>query len=144
MALLALAAQASADYSPTAAKWNGWTVQTGEDLYGGARHTGYPIWQMFDRKPQTAWVFSGKFANPYPEEGGPPLRSFEARYWLELTPDNPVRLDELRIMNGYNKDGRTFGRNNRILELEVVAFGPKYGDRSASAHSSCRTGWVGT
>jgi hypothetical protein len=46
-----------ADRQDTSAFFPGWTIATSEVLYAGKRHTSYPIANMLDGDPRTAWVF---------------------------------------------------------------------------------------
>lgn len=125
LATIALTGFAGADHVYTQARWNGWMVSTGEESWFSQRHTSYPIWQMFDRDPKTAWVFSGSLNDPDEAEevGGQIVsrkpRTLEDRYWLLLKPDRARYVDTIRLMNGYNKDSFTFGRNARITKIEI-------------------------
>ena len=131
---------AYADHVYTSAKWNGWEVSTSEELWIKHRHTSYPIWQMFDGDPKTAWVYSGGFDNwrQLPSDSGDDptatkkLPALSTRYWIQLTPDKGTAIDEIRIMNGYNKDEATFGRNARITRIDLFAMnsnGTSSGDK---------------
>ncbi len=115
------AAAAFADHINTHARWHGWRIETGEELWQKRRHTGYPIPQMFDKDPKTAWVSSGGFYDEMAISEGKPrvLAPLRERYWITLTPDKAARIDEIRLMNGYNKDSATFGRNARITKVDV-------------------------
>lgn len=50
-------ARTMADRQDTSAFFPGWTIATSEVLYAGKRHTSYPIANMLDGDPRTAWVF---------------------------------------------------------------------------------------
>lgn len=104
---------ARADDSPTHVRWKGWTVTSSEGLWRGRKHRGYPLTYLFDDDPSTAWVFSGR--QPDRDLGNP--------YYLTLRADAPVQVDEIRIMNGYNKSRATFVRNNRVVEMRVLGAG---------------------
>ncbi len=114
-----------ADGEHTNASWGGWKVSTGEESWFGMRHSSYPIPLMFDKNPSTAWVFSGTFGDPVNVEEvdgktiSKKLRSLEERSWVHLTRTAPIVLDEIRIMNGYNKDRATFSRNARIVKIDI-------------------------
>lgn len=127
---LALCGSAMADHIYTTAQWKGWKVSTGEEVWYKPRHSSYPIWNMFDGDQRTAWVYSGGFSDPDSDQ--PKLRSIRDRYWIQLTADKPTRISEVRLMNGYNKDSSTFGRNARILKVDLFE-----GD-SAGAYSAER------
>ncbi len=125
LAAVALTGFAGADHIYTQARWNGWTVTTGEESWFARLHTSYPIWQMFDRDPRTAWVFSGSLNDPNEAEEvdgkivSRTLRTLEDRYWLFMKPDRARYVDTIRLMNGYNRDRSTFGRNARITKIEI-------------------------
>lgn len=116
--LLALAACAAADYSPTRAVWPGFSVMTSEDLYRGSKYKGYPISAMLDGDPTTAWVFK---AVPLKEDflstkdiwGGDKSVAFEF--------DKPILIDGIEIMNGYNKSVERFYQNDRVTALRVMS-----------------------
>ncbi len=123
--VLSLAAICVADGEDTNASWGGWKVSTGEASWFGTRHSSYPIPLMFDNSPSTAWVFSGTFADPNATEEvdgkviSRKLRSFEDRNWIHIGRTTPIVLDEIRIMNGYNKNRATFSRNARIVKIDI-------------------------
>jgi hypothetical protein len=130
---LGLVAASLADHVFTSAEWSGWTVQTGEETWYAKRHSSYPIWQMFDRDPKTAWVYSGGFLGDSREVGPDyhpikKLRSMEDRYWLHIGSTKKVQIDEIRLMNGYNKDSFTFGRNAAITKLEIYDSNSPYSE----------------
>jgi hypothetical protein len=77
----------------------------------------YPIENMIDGDPRTAWVYSKPVLNE-----GEGLETYEvagSAYAILLKPDKPVHLDGIRLMNGYNKSDAIFKRNNRILKLDI-------------------------
>jgi hypothetical protein len=120
-----------ADHSSTQASWGGWTVETAEELWYKPRHSSYPIWNMFDGNPRTAWVYSGSFGSESgTDELGRPqaVRSIADRYQVVIYRDRPQVLDSIQLMNGYNKDSGTFKRNARITEVEVTAVNPLFAD----------------
>jgi len=103
---------ARADNSPTLVRWKGWTVLSSEALWRGRKHREYPLTYLFDGDPKTAWVFSGT----RPDADG------EGRFTLTLNPEAGVLIDELRIMNGYNKSRELFYRNSRVTEIKIRRF----------------------
>ena len=77
----------------------------------------YPIENMIDGDPRTAWVYS----KPVPYEGED-LYTYKvagSAYAILLKPDKPVLLDGIRLMNGYNKSQAIFNRNNRVVKLDI-------------------------
>jgi hypothetical protein len=146
-------AMATADYSPTSIRWYGWEVSTSEDLIGDSRITHYPIANMFDGDPNTAWVFK-RNPPPKPDEG----RESNAVHWggkyaigfdfrKEGTPKDPdwgmqaKVIDGIDIMNGYNKSLETFRRNNRVVQVAIY---DRYADPKnliKTADLSDKMGW---
>jgi hypothetical protein len=80
---------------------------------------------MFDRNPASAWVYSGTFSDPVAAQElngrivSTKVRSLAERSWIHIERGSPIELDEIRIMNGYNKDRATFSRNARIMKLDI-------------------------
>lgn len=103
-----------ADYRPTGIRWHGWEVTTSEDLFAGRTHRSYPLTNLFDGDPRTAWVYSG----PRQREESERPRD---RYAIELLSTRAMTIDGLQIMNGYNKSDRTFANNRRAVKLTVLA-----------------------
>ncbi|MCE9559037.1 MAG: hypothetical protein K8R88_08810 [Armatimonadetes bacterium] len=140
---------AFADHWNTMASWSGWKISTGEESWFGKRHTSYPIWQMFDRDPKTAWVYSGTFADPMKTKSvgekvvSTRLRTLEERAWIQILPRQPVVVSEVRIMTGYNKDLATFQRNARILRLDIFESNQFEADdhKIKSVQLSDKMGW---
>lgn len=111
-----------ADSIPTSIQTGKWTVETSEGIWAGSRHTSYPIWNMLDGRADTAWVFSGlAYPTLSEEERGMGLRN---EIYVRLKPDRPVVIDELRLMNGYNKSDDLYFKNSRITEVKIYAEDP--------------------
>lgn len=119
-----VAAVAASDYTPTSVRWPGFEASSSEDLIGDQRITTYPIANMFDGDPRTAWVFK---RNP-PSEGGLDMKDYwGGRYAVSIQFRNEAAggdqhsriIDGLEIMNGYNKSEPVFRRNNRIVEMAI-------------------------
>lgn len=123
-----------ADRMDTGWHWGSWTVETGEELFWGSKHTSYPAPYLFDDDPSTAWVFSGvlpeevdrlpgdaETRNSWKEQMLDGEKNYGSRFWLTIDPKWPVTLDGLRIMNGYNKSAEVFQKNRRIVEVEIWA-----------------------
>jgi hypothetical protein len=107
---------ARADYCPTEIFWPGWRVTSSEDLYLGARHTSYPLTNLFDGRADTAWVPSGKGKSPI----------YKDRTVLVLAPEKPIRITSLRLMTGYNKSEELFAKNDRAAEISITVNGRNY------------------
>ena len=116
--VLAVCASASvlADHVNTAISFSGWTIESSEDLYAGSRHTSYPLQNLIDRKPETAWVYSGK---DYPEPISGQGVDMNGDYYFVISPETATWMDELRIMNGYNKSQEAFQKNSRAIEIQI-------------------------
>jgi len=117
--VLCLGALSRADYTPTRIWWKGWRIESSEETSTVRVHNNYPLTFLFDGKPETAWVYSGKWS-----EFGKDWLDFLKRQWpneycLRFEPEKPIKLDSLRIMSGYNKSQGTFKRNDRIKDIEV-------------------------
>lgn len=121
VALIALTpAQTIADNEPTFIRWGHWEVTTSEWLFWGRKYGNrYPLTNLFDGNPKTAWVYSGL----PPERRHEYVRvSSEMRLpgrTLEFRSDVPFTLDGLKVMNGYNKSERLYFLNNRAVEIEI-------------------------
>lgn len=84
----------------------------------GSKYRAYPLTNLFDGKPETAWVFKG--LPPRPEDYVRDYSSFwGGRYAVSIEFDKPARLDGVEIMNGYNKSPEIFYRNDRVGRLKV-------------------------
>jgi len=96
----------------------GWEVSTSENLWVGSRHTSYPLWNLFDNDPKTTWVYSGL---DYPKATTVQGMEFPGEYWIHLSSDKPVLIDELRLWNGYQKSDKHFFKNSRISEVQIFS-----------------------
>lgn len=111
--VLALAAAALADYDPTRIQWKGWQVVSSEDRYAGSIHRAYPLAHLFDGNPATTWAYSGKGTSNDWKSG------FPGKYSIGLRPEKAITLDQVWIMNGYNKSEDLYRKNSRFLRLAV-------------------------
>jgi hypothetical protein len=109
---------AGADGIHTGISFSGWKIQSTEDLFTGKRHTSYPLQNLFDRRKETAWVYSGRDYPPSKSNIRGDRFYFED-YSLKVTPPKGTWIDELRIMNGYNKSESLFRKNSRVIEIEI-------------------------
>lgn len=135
---LGLAASvASAGGISTSIQIGKWTIESSECLWAGQRHTSYPIWKMFDGRPDTAWVFSGVgYPKLSPKDEG---NGVEKGIRLKLVPSHPVVIDELRLMNGYNKSEDLYYKNSRVAEISI--FESEMRD-TVSSVGRVVTGWI--
>lgn len=128
---LAAATAAMADWRPTEMGLPGWRVTTSEDIWARSwtDHTAstlkrYPISNLFDGKPDTAWVFEGqKWRRPEGLTIEGRARPGGGGQWIELTTlgPKPVAVDAVGLINGYAKSADVYTRNNRITRLAVEA-----------------------
>ena len=131
--VLATAACALGDRIETGWHWGNWTVETGEELFWGSKHTSYPAMYLFDDDPKTAWVFSGLMQQDVERHGwGTPEdrasirqqiaeeeKSLGSRFWITIRTESPVTLDGVEIMNGYNKSEEVFRKNRRVTGFQI-------------------------
>lgn len=108
---------ASADEVRTGMHIPGWTIETSESLWVGHNGPGnYPVWQLFDNHPETTWCFRGLgYPHPTKREG----MELSNEPFIYLMPDKPVEIDEIRLMNGYNKSEKLYYQNSRALEIQI-------------------------
>ena len=128
IAVIVVAAQCAADHAPTGVWWNGWRIESSEEAFLGRRHGSYPLTYMFDGKPATAWVYSGRQAEWSAQWKGLVRRQWHGDCAVSLEPDKPIALEGIRIMNGYNKSKAVFAQNDRVAEVEIWS-GSKGSDR---------------
>lgn len=114
---------------PTSINWGTWRVSSSEKLYSGYVHTSYPLTYLFDDDPRTAWVFSGTGKCWRDGETG----FWKSRYAVLITPVAPLEVDEVRIMNGYNRSRALFQRNNRVVQMKISADGAIDGNGGSSS-----------
>jgi len=105
---------AFADYVPTHIEWPGWRMASSENLYAGRRYSRFPLTYLVDGDPRTAWVFSGT---------GRCRDGWPSRYALALVPEEPVVIDSLALMNGYQRSRALFLRNNRVAQMRLSVNG---------------------
>lgn len=134
-------AMCAADYQPPSAVWSTWTVDLQSHPLGLREH--YPLANLLDGNPATAWVFEHAPKATADSEDMPP-GPIKTPYQITFTPSEPVRIDSIQVMNGYNKSSETFKRNNRALKIEVwghSADGPYDGKVVASSWLKDSMGW---
>lgn len=122
---LSIGSIAFADHVNTGISFNGWSIESSEDLYLGKRHTSYPLQNLFDRRKETAWVYGG-MDYPLTKDFKKGERSQVGEYCITVTPPKGTWVDELRIMNGYNKSESLFRKNSRATEIQIYDTGYRY------------------
>lgn len=103
-------------------QWGGWSAYSNE-IWNRDRGPlpkfplRYPLTNLFDGNPATAWAF---------EDGQKPVKNAEVRPStresapnLTVFPDKPVEMDGVWLMNGYNRRPELFHRNDRIVRLTI-------------------------
>ncbi len=116
-AVLSIAGAIWADRINTRVETPDWSVESSECIWAGARHTSYPLWHLMDGRPETAWAFSGlAYPKLTPEAKSAGVTE---EFWIRFVPARPTAIDELRIMNGYNKSDAHFFRNSRVTEIKI-------------------------
>ncbi len=113
--LCVLCTYAWADGFSTAIKWQGWTVETTECQHGEK----YPLVNMFDGTPETAWVFNQKLFADMDEENFK-YKHGEGEYVNLQHTGDPISITGISLINGYAKSEQIYQRNNRIYKLKVT------------------------
>jgi len=112
--LCLLCTHAWADGYYTAVQWPGWKIKTSECQHGEK----YPLVNMFDGTPETAWVFNQKLYEGMGEHYHK-YKHGEGEYIdLQHTGD-PISINGISLINGYAKSESVYQRNNRIYKLKV-------------------------
>jgi hypothetical protein len=114
---------ALADYTPPYVQWNGWTMRSSAFAIDAYRQYQYPLTYLFDDDPKTTWTFSGKVFAVEPQGRTLVLDHWNGDYALSFEPEKPRKIDQIRIMNGYNKSTKSFGDNERIAEVAIYEMG---------------------
>lgn len=122
-----------AGYQATHIWWRDWRVASSESLWDKQKHTNFPLSHLFDGDKNTTWVFSGSGKNW--RKGG-----WKSRYAIELKPRQPVTLDSLWIMNGYNKRDDLFYRNDRVVQIRITVH-TAHGETVKTTRLSDKMGW---
>jgi len=100
-------------YRATRIWWKNWSAASSEELWKSRTHHQFPLSHLFDGDPTTTWADSS------PRKASKIGRPWRTRFGLEINTESPARIDELWIMNGYNKDQELFLRNDRIVEMQI-------------------------
>ena len=111
IALLITSTMVFADITFPEVTWGPWKIKT-PDLMMSEE---YPVTNMLDGAPQTAWVFNktqyGSVWKQYKHGEGEEMH-------ISYNGD-PITIDNISIINGYAKNEAIYQLNNRILKLEV-------------------------
>lgn len=93
----------------------------------------YPIANMLDGNPATAWVYHKAWRDLPPGVIGGysdnPDAAFKhgvgAFIYVQTNWETPVICDSIGIINGYAKNNDIYQRNNRITQITLIYSGPK-------------------
>jgi hypothetical protein len=103
-----------ADNEAIVGHWNIYSseVEGAEDATS-RRFPHFKLPHLMDNDAATPWVFRGQGQKSSFEP------SWGTRHALQFDHDKPVEVDEIRIMNGYNKRPDLFWRNDRVVEIGI-------------------------
>jgi hypothetical protein len=99
--------------------WPAWSVSSTEELSQGVKYPQkysaprYPLARLCDGNPKTAWVYNAT-SREFDSSTAP------SRYGLQLKPDKPVALDEIRLVNGQNSSPERFRANHRAETVRIT------------------------
>lgn len=111
-------------------QWPGWQIETNEYT----QSTRYPLSQMFDGNPATAWVYHKAWRDLPPGmcwgESDNPEENFNHGIGTKIILSTDVcndgetfTADGIGIINGYAKNQAIYRRNNRITRIYVTCEG---------------------
>ena len=110
------------DYMPPTLYWSGhYAGYEYRDERGTLPVHTYPVHQMLDGDPNTAWMVGGLYRYSDEEGGFVADRAATVKPKLFFVLPKAVRVDGIRIMPGYNKSNEVFQRNNRITEVSLFS-----------------------
>jgi len=123
------------DQDVTMAEVGAWTISSsevpGEEDATSRRYPHFKLAHLMDNNAKTPWVFRGQGrANAFDPSWG-------KRHAIALSRESGVMVDEIRIMNGYNKRADLFKRNDRVVEVGIAIDGKKL----KTAVLSDKMGW---
>lgn len=102
-----------ADDSTTSLLWPDRQVTASGGIY--YYHVGgYPLSNMVDNSPRTAFVF-----NKRTDSGDAASHKHGVSEWVEIPGEQTIAVDGIGIINGYAKSSATYWRNNRIRRLKI-------------------------
>lgn len=101
----------------TSAQVGAWTIGSsevpGEQDATSRKFPHFKLGHLMDNNANTPWVFRGKgTANVFSPTWG-------KRHALLFTREKAVEIDEIWIMNGYNKRKDLFYRNDRVVQMGI-------------------------
>jgi hypothetical protein len=120
--LIAAIGLAALDYMPPTIYWMGqYAGYEYHDQRGSEPAHSYPVRQMLDGDPNTAWMVGG--LKVYSQSTDEWVNDFAATISPKLffVFPKPLRIDGVRIMPGYNKSTEVFRRNNRITGVSLYS-----------------------
>lgn len=119
----------------TSATIGQWTITSsevpGEEDATSRRYPHFKLPHLMDNNAATPWVFRGRGTSQMFEP------SWGKRHALSFYRDKPVEIDEIRLMNGYNKRPDLFRRNDRVVQIGIGINGKKV----KTAFLSDKMGW---
>jgi hypothetical protein len=109
-------------------QWPGWEILTSEK----SSLCKYPLTNMIDGKPDTAWVFS-KWGDYKPNGNIEYIKQMKAEFnhgigtsiTVKSGEDTTFICDGIQIINGYAKNSIIYQQNNRITKITLICSGPK-------------------
>lgn len=123
------------DEETTEAQVGAWTIQSseapGEEDATSRRFPHFKLAHLMDNNAATPWVFRGQGRK---DVFSP---SWGTRHALMFSREEPIVIDEIRLMNGYNKRPDLFKRNDRVVKIGIAANGTKI----KTAILSDKMGW---
>ena len=127
--------QACEEEEVTSAQVGKWTISSsevpGEEDATSRKYPHFKLAHMMDNNAATPWVFRGQGQkNTFSPTWG-------KRHALSFYRDKAVEIDEIRIMNGYNKRRDLFWRNDRVVRMGIAVNGKKI----KVANLSDKMGW---
>ena len=97
---------------PTQVGWGSWRILSNEMRWIGVKYNAYPLYHLTDGNPKTAWVWSGISS-----------LKIETSKKLIFAAHAPFWVDEVRILDGYQRSEKLWKRNNRIKTLKITRDG---------------------
>lgn len=112
---IAISALSRADGYGQSVFMPGWRIETSESEVAHGSKNSYPAWNLIDGDAKTTWVYSAKdYRKPAKMN-----KVGDETYFISFRPDNPVMLDELKLMTGYNKSESLYYKNSRPIEIAI-------------------------
>lgn len=129
MVAVFLSSLAHADGWGHLAQTQEWIIESSEQLNEGTRGDGrYPVWQLVDNNPRTAWVYRAK---DYPL-GQQSRKPSGESLWIKFEPASARWIDEIRIRPGYQKSKELWSLNSRPVQIQIFDRHPREWDEFGS------------